>query len=186
LKNIINITTKTKVIFVTKPANIDHVGTLIYLRNISLKYLMAHNFPVPANCIRLTWEAQQGSNYILVNNHTSTFYLDLLVFSESFSDVAQIIMSTSYKGQVSKKRGWWAQVTTKGVVTWSPNHTTRQSRLLLSNSHGWLGAVSHQCHLIKICQPLPQSFQRVLQGHEKLSGKADLAIYSFSVDGTWV
>jgi len=28
-----------------------------------------------------------------------------------------------------------------------------------NNSHGLLGAVSHQCHLIKACQALSQSYQ---------------------------
>jgi len=44
------------------------------------------------------------------------------------------------------------------------------------NSHGWLGAVLHQCHLIKACQALPQSYE-----NSTGSWIADVAIYSYSV-----
>jgi len=41
--------------YVTRPAKIDHVGTLIYLRNTNLKFSMPHKFPVPnSNHIRFT------------------------------------------------------------------------------------------------------------------------------------
>jgi len=45
----------------TRPAKIDYVGTLIYLRNTNLKYSMPHNFPVPhSNRVRFIREAQQA------------------------------------------------------------------------------------------------------------------------------
>jgi len=45
---------------------------------------------------------------------------------------------------------------------WSPNHSTRQSRLS-DNSHGQLDAASYHCHLIKARQALPQSFQNYIE-----------------------
>jgi len=43
------------IIIVTRPAKINHVGALIYLRNTNLKYSMPHNFLVPdSNCVRFT------------------------------------------------------------------------------------------------------------------------------------
>jgi len=51
-----------------------------------------------SSCIRFTQEAQQdNSYYIVINNHISTCYLDLLVV-QSFSDMVQNITSAAYKG----------------------------------------------------------------------------------------
>ena len=51
-------------LYVTRRVKINHVGTLVYLRNSDLKYLTPHNFPVSdSNCIRFTQEAQQGNSY---------------------------------------------------------------------------------------------------------------------------
>jgi len=61
---------------------------------------MSHNFPVPdGNCIRFTQETQQGNSYMLVNNHISTYLpFEFAGFLKSFSDMAQKIMSATYKG----------------------------------------------------------------------------------------
>jgi len=45
--------------YMTRPVKINHVGTLIYLRNTNLKYSMPHNFPLPdSNRITFTQETQ--------------------------------------------------------------------------------------------------------------------------------
>jgi len=52
------------VIYVTRPAKIDQVGTFKYLRNTNSKYSRPHNFPVPdSSHVRFTQEAQQGNGY---------------------------------------------------------------------------------------------------------------------------
>jgi len=103
--------------------------------------------------------------------HISTCFLDLLAF-QSLLDVAQNIMSATYKGVVGWvdgvgwMGGWWAKVILQTqwyqllcqmTLPWSSNHTTRQSRPP-DNNHGQLGAASHQCHFIKARQALLKCF----------------------------
>ena len=51
-------------IYVTRPAKINHVGTFKYLRNTNLKYSMLHNSYMPdSSHIRFIQEVQQGDSY---------------------------------------------------------------------------------------------------------------------------
>jgi len=76
-------------------------------------------------------------------------------------------MSAPYKGVdgVGRGRRWvkvalqtqWDHLLCQMSRQWSPNHTKRQSKPS-DNSHGRLGADSHQYHLIKARQALLQCF----------------------------
>jgi len=134
---------------VTRPAKINHVGTLKYLRIINLKNLMPYNFSAPdSNHIRFT---QEFSRAIATSKQSYNYLLfEFADFSQTFSDVAQNITSATYKEVGGWEVGWgggcgwgtkvtfqtqWDQLLCQRSCQWSPNHTTRQSRPS-DNSHG--------------------------------------------------
>jgi len=71
--------------YVTRPVKINQVSTFKYLRNANLKYLKPHNSPVPV--------------YKYLPHGFAGF-------SKYFSDVAQNIMSATYKGLIGGWMGW--------------------------------------------------------------------------------
>jgi len=161
----------------TRPAKIDHVGTLIYLRNTNLKYSMPHNFPVPdSNHIRFTWEVQQGNSYVLVNNHTSMsmyLLLEFASFSQSFQTQHKLLQVLHIRRQVSVSRGvvegvggglrlpfrnnGTSYMPKKMSMVSKPYYKAKQAIQLQT----WMTVSSFTpTSPFKFCQSLPQSYQR--------------------------
>jgi len=130
--------------------------------------------------------------YASVNNYTDVAYFSCLIgflklkgnfFAIAIHMYTQITSLIFKCCLLFKSKGYPSDTMGPVVVPrscqWSPNHTIRQCRPS-NNSHGRLGAVHTNATLLKPAKHC-HSLIRALQGHKKPSGKANMAIYSYSV-----